>query len=139
MAKFRFRLQRVLDYREILEQTAKDAYLEARATRLVAEAEAEQFSIRREKLVAGTSETLQDRLAIERMMNRIDDEERQQAMVIEILSQEEETKREEWIEKRKEQETLVKLCERDKEEWLIEEKRREQAESDEWAVNRRAS
>ncbi len=139
MANFHFRLQRVLDYRELLEQNAKDAYLEARANRLVAEAESEQFGIRRSRLTSGASKTIQDRIAIERMMNRIENEERQQATVIEILTQEEETKREEWIEKRKEQETLVKLSERDKEEWFIEEKRKEQTESDEWAVNKRAS
>lgn len=139
MKRFEFRLQRVLDYREALESWAKDAYLEARATRLVAEQEFEHIDDRRKKLCQSIVETLEDRKTIERMFQKYDDDEAQQRTIVEILVQEEDVKRSDWIVKKQEVDTLQKLREEEHETWRYEANREEQKELDEFATMRRTA
>jgi flagellar protein FliJ len=137
VSKFEFRLQRVLEYRETLEQKAKDAYLDARADRLEAEVESRGIEARRQDVLQRPATDLQDRQAIELMMLKLDDDQRNQQSVIAILLEDEERAMADWHDKRKELEILVRLREKALEEWQLDETRREQSELDEWAVMRR--
>lgn len=139
MARFEFRLQKVLEYREILEQWAKDGYLEARAARLEAEAFFETLDHRRATVCANDAPTLEDRLAIQRVLERLDDEESQQRIIVEMLTTEEEAKRAEWLAKRQELESLAKLREDAVAQWRYEQEREEQKSLDDWTASRRVS
>lgn len=139
MAKFQFRLQKVLDYRAILEEQAKDAYLDAKAARLEAEAVIQSIGDRRKKSLASEAASIQDRLALEDLMHSLDDQERQQKIIIEMLLHDEEARQREWIEKKQELETLEKLREKEYDAWMLDENRKEQAALDEWAVTRKAA
>lgn len=139
MSEFRFRLQRVLDYRALAEGWAKDAYLEARAARLEAVAGLESIEVRRGELLMKPADALDARLAMQACLDRMEDEERQQRVVIEMLEHDEATRKEEWTEARRELQVLERLRESAYAEWMLEENRREQKELDEWSVTRRAA
>lgn len=118
---------------------AKDAYLEARAARLEAVAELEGIETRRGELVMKPADTLDARLAMQACLDRLDDEEREQKIVIEMLESDEAARKEEWTEARRELQVLEKLREAALADWTLEENRREQKELDEWSVTRRAA
>lgn len=139
MAKFQFRLQRVLDYRAILEEQAKDAYLDAKAARLEAEAGIQSIADHRKKLLSTKLETIQDRISMQELLASLDDQERQQKIIIDMLTIDEENRRVEWVEKKQELETLVKLREKEYDMWQLEETRKEQAALDEWATTRKTA
>jgi len=128
-----------LDYRAMAEGWAKDAYLEARAARLEAVAELEGIETRRGELVMKPADTLDARLAMQACLDRLDDEEREQKIVIEMLESDEAARKEEWTEARRELQVLEKLREAALADWTLEENRREQKELDEWSVTRRAA
>lgn len=139
MTSFRFRLQKVLEYRERLERDAKDAYLDARVKRLEAEAELAAIGDRREQILAQPCNDLDNRIALELYVYRLDQEERCQVLVVEALETEEESLRLQWIERRREHEVMQKLRIHALEEWQLDVDRKEQAELDEWAVLRSAA
>lgn len=139
MKVFEFRLQRVLDYREALEQWAKDAYLESRAARLLAEQEFANIDEKRRKLGESKPESLEDRKAIERLFQKFDDDESQLSTIVGILEAEEESKRAEWLEKRRELEALQKLRDEALDVWKYESAREEQKELDDFATMRRSA
>jgi flagellar export protein FliJ len=139
MAKFHFRLQRVLDYRALVEGWAKDAYLEARASRLEAEDMVSKISEHRTRALTKKTDGLQARLALERLVSKLDDDEREQRIVVDQLLQDEDRSLEEWTERRKDLQALEKLREAALEEFEIEERRSEGRSLDEWAVFRRAA
>lgn len=138
-AKFHFRLQRVLDYRELAETWAQDAYLEAQRRRLAADAELADIHNRRVKVLRYPALGVADRLALERTLFAIDDMEHQQRLAIQVLMNEEASALATWRDKRRDAEALRKVREAAYKEWELEESRREQAELDEWSVLRRAS
>lgn len=138
MRRFRFRLQKVLEHRERLEEEAKTAFLNARAQRLEAERLLEELLSLRTEWVGRPATTLQDRLALERFLDALEDRERQQRIVIATLSDEEESLRQAWIEARKDAEAMRRLRRTAFDEWRAESERKEQADLDEWAVLRRA-
>lgn len=137
MRKFAFHLQKVLDYRRLVEEWARDAYLEARVKRLEAEAELEAIRARREEALRSDASTVAERLDLERYLQRLDDEEQAQRTVIAVLEEEEEKARLEWMERKRDAEALQKLHDRRRAEHELEETRRQQAELDEWAVMKR--
>lgn len=137
MRKFVFHLQKVLDYRRLVEEWARDAYLEARVKRLEAEAELEAIRARREEALRSDASTVAERLDLERYLQRLDDEEQAQRTVIAVLEEEEEKARLEWMERKRDAEALQKLHDRRRAEHELEEARRQQAELDEWAVMKR--
>ncbi|MBS1718828.1 MAG: flagellar FliJ family protein [Armatimonadetes bacterium] len=137
MAKFQFRLQRVLDFREMAEEWAKNDYLERRAARLLAEQERVQIAGERKNAIGRGAESLDARRNLEMLLSRYDEEEAIQLRIIAELEEEEERAAEVWREKKQELEAMVKLRDKALEEWTLEDTRREQAELDEWAVLRR--
>lgn len=139
MPDFEFRLQRVLDYRALAEEWAKDAYLDARAARLQAVAELETIEVRRGELLKSPHATLDDRLAMQNCLDKYDEDERQQRIVIDMLEADEAKRKDEWTEARKELQVMEKLREKALAEWTLDQNRREQKELDEWSVMRRAA
>lgn len=137
MRKFEFTLQRVLDYRRMAEGWAKDAYLDARVRRLEAETVVQGIFRKRSEAMRSHPESVDQMLALENYLLRLDDDERTQHAVIAVLFQEEEQAKEKWIECRKESEVLQKLHDKAREEWAYESNRQEQNALDEWSVLRR--
>ena len=71
MAKFRFRMQRLLDHRRYLEKSAKDVWMLKRAERLAGEEELEQMRVKRRGLASETvmefTQLVQQQHALSRM------------------------------------------------------------------------
>ena len=139
MAEFAFRLQRVLQYRELAEGWAKDAYLEARGARLEAVAVLEVIQQRRNEIIKEPTKTIDDRLALEACIEKSKEDERQQEIVIDLLETDEAKRKEDWTEARKELQALEKLREAALAQWKLEENRREQKAADELTIQRRAA
>lgn len=139
MKKFEFRLQKVLEYREAMENWAQEAYLETRVARLEGEAALLDVKNRRKTALLQDANTLDGRRQLEMILSTLDDDERAKETVIEVLENEEEKALEVWQEKKRELETMVKLRDKAREEWELEATRKEQAELDEWSVLRRGA
>ncbi|HVT14422.1 MAG TPA: flagellar FliJ family protein [Fimbriimonadaceae bacterium] len=139
MKKFEFRLQKVLEYRQAMENWAQEAYLETRVARLEAEAVLSGVDERRKECLHRKADTLEARQLLEITLQSLDDDEKAQILVIDVLKTEEEKALNVWQEKKRELETIVKLRDKSYEDWKLEETRREQAELDEWAVLRRGA
>ncbi len=137
MKTFKFRLQKVMDFREAMESLAKDAYLDARAQRLEAEAVILNIETRRRDLLAEPCTSIEAHQATEAMMIRLDDDVRAQMASIAVLRDEEERALQEWHRAKQEYEALVKLRDKAKEDWQKEADLEEQKELDEWSVTRR--
>lgn len=139
MRKFQFRLQKVLEHRETLEEDAKQTFLSARAQTLEAEALLANMQGLRAQTAQQQAPTLADRLALERFIGLLKDREYDQGIVIQTLQDEEEGFRRGWIQARQDAEAIRKLKEKALEDWKLEADRKEQADLDEWAVLRRAA
>lgn len=137
MRQFEFSLQKVLDYRRMVEDWAKKAYLEAHAKHLGALDDLAAISQRRIVVLETRPETVEELLTLERYLVRLEDEERAQHSVIAILIQEEESALAHWNDKRHEAEALERLREKQHHEWMVECDREEQKALDEWSVMRR--
>ncbi|HRI44632.1 MAG TPA: flagellar export protein FliJ [Fimbriimonadaceae bacterium] len=137
MKKFEFSLQRVLDYRQMVAEWARDAYLEARKRLEDAQAGLVEIDDRRRRASESAAATVSELLDHERYRVRLDDERRAQETIIAILDQEVEAAYRAWVEKRIEAEALEKLREQALAEYEEEARRAEQRELDEWAVLRR--
>jgi flagellar protein FliJ len=138
MRRFKFRLQRVLDFREVLEDHAKSDYLEARARRLDSENQASRIVMIRNEALKTHVERVDQMIALETYLTKLDDDERAQEAVISILIQEEEKALEHWHERRKEAEALRKLKDSDRQDYELHASREAQKELDEFAIQRRA-
>ncbi|MEQ1822874.1 MAG: flagellar FliJ family protein [Fimbriimonadaceae bacterium] len=140
MKNFDFRLQKVLEYREMLEKWSKDTYLDARAARLEAEVGLSGIDSQRESLLADTSiDNLEDIQTIDLRLNLLDNKALHQQTIIQVLRAEEQQSLESWTEKKQELEALVKLKEKAYAEWEKEMGRTEQLALDEWTNHRRAA
>ena len=139
MAKFRFRLEKLLEYRRLQEKWAKDTYLEARARRNEGEGELEGVRTRRAKILSNRPANLQALRDFEAFLIRLDDDEQGAIAMLGVLEDEEKTARDEWIAAKSEAEAIQKLREQAYADWQREELKREQAELDEWAVLRRSA
>lgn len=134
MPRFQFRLEQVLRYRELMEESARDCYLEARAARLDAEQSLRSFEAARQNMITKGAATIPERIALALALSKQDELENQHRIALEVLIQEEQVRRSEWIDRKKDLQVLQKLRERELERWKLEERRREQREMDEFAV-----
>ena len=137
MRKFAFRLQQVLEYREMAEKWAEDAYREAQARRISEEDGLAETRRQRQNILTSRPSNVQEFRSLESYLERLDDLEQQQAMTLAILEQDEERAKQEWIEKRREAEVMRKLYEREQSEWIAAAEKRAQAEIDEIATQRK--
>jgi flagellar FliJ protein len=139
LKQFNFRLQKVLEYRQLLETWAKEAYLDARTARLEAEIVLYGVAEQRKHMLESPVNTLDERQTLEIRLADLDDKERQQNTVLAILLTEEEKALEAWTEKRVELQALQKMHDKRFAEWQQEAERKVQAELDEWALRKRAA
>ncbi len=139
MAKFEFRLAKVLEYREMEESWAKAAYLEAKAAKISCEAGIVAIIEKRTQLLGSRVFTIEDRLTLEGALVRTDDEERAERAVLSVLEGDELAALDAWHSKRRELQTLMKLEEAALDLWTYEQNRIEQNELDEWATMRKAA
>lgn len=137
MAKFHFRLARVLEYRELQEDWAKRGYLEAQRARLVEDAELARIHARRAQTLKHPALCVADRIALERVLLALDDVEHQQRIALQVLLQEEAQAMAAWTESRRQAEALRKLREKAMRDFEYQESWQEQAQLDEWAVLRK--
>ncbi len=139
MAKFNFRLQRVLDYRASLEEEAKRAYQAAHASTAEEEREIRAVHERRLGLLALETRDLDERQAVEQCVLSLDQSLRHHHTILDQLRFEEEKALARWVEARRSLLSIEKLRDKAWESWQLEETRREQREMDEFAVLRRAA
>lgn len=138
MARFQFRLQKVLDHRERTEEAAKLALMEGRAARIRAEQELATHLQRQHDLLNQDGD-LRFRLSLDALQVRMDDESLQHQTVIDLLTQEEEGLMDVWRTEHQNAEAMRKLKEAALNEWQLDESRKEQAALDEWATQRRTA
>jgi flagellar export protein FliJ len=136
MARFEFRLQKVLEYRGMVEQWAKEAYLDAQRKVFDAEAERETIRSTRQELLSRRMASVEELVALNAYVERLDDQESMQDSIIRILTDAVESAKQEWIVAKQEAEALVKLRDGDLAEWTLDQDRKEQAELDEMTVLR---
>ncbi|MBS1722939.1 MAG: flagellar export protein FliJ [Armatimonadetes bacterium] len=139
MAKFKFKLEKLLEYRRLQEGWAKDAYAETMARKLEAEGQLEGLRRKRQEACMARPCGLDGRVSLDKYVTRLQDEERAGEATLSVLESDVEAAQQVWLEARKEAEAIQKLRDADFEQWLLEENRREQAELDEWSILRRAS
>lgn len=139
MKTFDFRLKRVLDYRRLTEEWAKDAYLEARTARLEAEVELADIERERHQLYTSEPRTVSDLLVREHRVELLLSRHHQQLIVLEVLMEDEERALIEWNARKQDVQVLEKLHDKAFEEWLYEVNREEQNFLDEWSNGRRAA
>ncbi len=139
MAKFKFRLQTVLDYREMEEAWAKDNYRSKQIERIEIENEISTLERKRLEVLEQPWATIHDRQGAEDLASRYTDEKRGYTAALSIVLQEEAKALDEWVERKKDAEILRKLREKAELEHRQLMEKREQAELDEWATLRYAS
>ncbi len=139
MAKFKFRLQKLLEYRQLQEKWAQDAFLECMARKVEAEQEVEAIQIRKRTSLSSRPCPIDERQVLDLYITRLDDEIRSAQATVSILEDEVEHAKAEWLKAKQDADAIAKLKESELSEWQLEESRREQAELDEWAVTRRAA
>jgi flagellar export protein FliJ len=137
MKRFKFRFEKVLEFREAAEEAARSAYLDAQAQRIEAEVFLGVLGAHRKSTLHERTETLEDRMAMERVMHKIDNDEQAQHTIIRVLTDEEGSAMAVWKEKKIELETMIKLKENALAEYKLEANRKEQNELDEWSSMRR--
>lgn len=139
MARFVFRLRRVLEYRRMVEEWAERDFRDAQRQTREAEAECARISGRRRAATQAHPATLDERITLERYVERLGDELRAAEAGLAVLTEEEGRKRDVWIDRRRDAEALQKLHDKSLADWQVEQTRREQSEMDDWAVMRRAA
>lgn len=139
MKQFDFRLRKVLEYRRLTEEWAKEAYLEARTARLEAEIARMVIEKERHDLFNGTPRTINELLSREQRLELLQARHREQSIVIEVLIEDEARAMAEWNARKQDVQALEKLHDKAFSEWMYEVNREEQAFLDEWTNGRRAA
>lgn len=139
MAKFKWRLERLLEYRRLQEDWAKTAFQEAQQRLIEGENCIGSIRERRSATLRLSATDLEARLTAQGYLVRLDNEERAQEVANGVLVQELEKAKEAWIERRKESKALERLREIAESAWQAGMLKREQIELDEWATMRRAA
>jgi flagellar export protein FliJ len=137
VSAFAFRLQKVYEYREMLEDEAKNFYRERQAIRVEAEQSLDKVFQSRTDLVHERADDLSARLYMEVRLQKLDDHERACRLLIKHLEDEEEKARLIWLEKKQDTGVLENLRDKAREEWQHTEDLKEQQALDEWATQRR--
>jgi flagellar export protein FliJ len=136
---FKFRLEKVLDYRKRLEEAAKRKFIERKAERISCEGEIEAVRARRKELGRAAGSSVVTRLELGAHFAKADDDENVAKIALGVLLDEEAAAEREWIHAKRELQVIEKLRENRLAEWQLEDSRRAQNELDEWAVLRRSS
>lgn len=139
MKKFKFRLEKVLEYRELEEKWAKDAVLAAKLEILHKELELEQIASDRQKVLSKDATTVEARMTLQTELEQSDEMERQANVQLAVLRDEENAAIEVWKAKRRDLQALISLRDEAEAAWRAEADRKEQIDLDEWASMRRAS
>ena len=139
MINFKFRLEKLLEYRRLQEKWAKDAYLEVIVRKFEAEAEIESIKRRRETALRSSPSALDELVSLDAYMTKLDDDQRASETAESVISTEVETALDEWTVTRMQVAAIEKLREAELAEWTLNENRREQSELDEWSSQRRAA
>lgn len=138
MQRFKFRLQKVLEYRIMAEDWAKQAVAEAQAQLNEGQMQSARIRQRREELIRSSSpRQLQDFQALNAYLEKLDDDEAAQAAVNQILENELEQTKEQWIKCRQETKAMTTLKDQKYAEWVAKANQEEQNQLDEFAVNQR--
>jgi flagellar export protein FliJ len=137
VGKFKFKLAKVLEYRELEESWAKDYYVACQKKRMEAEDAVDEIEAERMRLVARGAKSLQDRKDLETLLQKCGDGERAAMLLLVQLTEDEDQARDTWMAKRKDRLTLQKIHDKALEDWKLEQERREQKALDEWATQRR--
>lgn len=139
MAKFRFRFESVLRYREEQEKQARDVYLGCQARRIDTERRIDEVANTLSECLNRGLGNLNEMMSMQNYLDKLDDEVQELKIVLDVLQQEEERAHEAWIESKKEADVLARLKEKRFEDWCLEETRAEQRELDEFATFQRAA
>ncbi|MBV6459859.1 MAG: hypothetical protein HONBIEJF_03013 [Fimbriimonadaceae bacterium] len=139
MGKFRWKLEKLLEYRRLQEDWSKTAFLEAQQRLVDGEAAIGRIRDRRARVLRQPLAGLEDRLTMQGYLVRLDNEEREQDVANGVLVNELESAKREWIDRRKETKALERLREAAESAWRSGILKQEQSELDEWAVMRRAA
>lgn len=139
MAKFKFRLEKLLEYRRLQEGWAKDAYLVALARQHEAESLLASTETRKSRAMASHPSGLDERRSLDSYLTRLDDEIRAHEAAISVVTDEAVAALEEYQNAKKEASVIEKLRETRLAEWKLAQSRKEQADLDEWATQRRAA
>lgn len=139
MAKFKFRLEKLLEYRRLQEGWAKDAYLEAVARRNEAESQVTSTVQRKQRAMASHPVGIDERRSLDSYLTRLDDEIRGHEAALAVVADEADQALSDYQHAKQETAAIEKLREARFEEWMLEDNRKEQAALDEWATQRRAS
>ena len=129
MRAFNFRLQKVLGYREIQEQWARDSYLDARTARLEAEVALIEIGQRRHQTVGGSTKQLA----------AFEDNAIEQQIVVNVLLNQEQNALAHWTQAKIELELLKNLRGQEYASWKIEADDSLHRELEEWAAWKRAA
>jgi len=128
-----------MEYRRLQEDWAKQAFLAAQQRLIEGESTLTIIRNRRQSALRNRSNSLEDHLTAQEYLTRIDNEEREQDIANDVLSQELETAKKTWIELRKDARVLERLREKAESAWISGVLRQEQIELDEWTAMRRAA
>ena len=139
MAKFIFRLQRVLEYRELQADWAKKAMAQAALELAEVEFEMDRLAQNAIDSVQRSAEDVVSRLTLGDHLDALDGARRILAIQRDTCERILETARDEWQGKHSELRAMESLRETEHRAWLYLEERREAAALDEWAVMRRAA
>ena len=139
MAKFNFRLRRLLDHRRYIEKSAKDAWMKKRADRLHGEDDLAAMKQKRSMLASETVREFSQLVQQQNALSRMESMEKAFLAALAVLVNEEEAAYKIWMVRKQEADAIEKLREKAFEVWEKEMERKEQAELDEWAVMRRVA
>lgn len=139
MRKFKFRLAKLLEYRQLQEKWAKDEFLSCRARRIEGENEIQRLKDQRTAAMQKDYATLEEKLVQQNYASRLEDDKRAVEAAVAVLAGEEEIARQKWLKVRTDAEALEKLKEKDLALWSMEDQRRIQKDLDEWTITRRAA
>ncbi len=139
MARFRFRMQRLLDHRRYLEKSAKEAWMLKRAEKLAGEEELELMKQKRRSLASETVSDFPQLVQQQHALSRMESLEKAFLAALAILANEEEAAYRVWMDRKKDAEAIDKLREKALDLWEKEQEKKEQAALDEWAVMRRTA
>lgn len=137
MAKFKFRFEKVLQFRSDAAEAAKRGFMEARARTLEQEAEKARLLEQRAETLRRGGQGLTERVSLMTFVDRLDGQTTEQDIVLGVLRDEEESARKKWIKARQEFEAIEKLRANQFEEWNLKLLAEEQKMLDEFAIMRR--
>ena len=121
------------------EKWAKDHFLEKQAARFEAESELAEIDRTRKAYLGMGADDLTQRRELEIRLQKLDDCERAQRLLIYTLQEEEEEARAIWLDKRQEKSVMEKLRERAHEDFKVLIEKQEQQALDEFATQRRVA